>query len=122
MLHLYLYLHPNEDLRSKCTIDMSKVSSDCLADECEKVLQHHKECILFLGFLEPGWMLDPKHEARIRRIIRKFETHMIAIHPESIPHAWKNEIDIVYVRPLKNGAPKTINDGCTLHDESETEN
>jgi hypothetical protein len=107
--------------KGKRLFDFSSIPSHKLADEAESLIQHHSDCIVFLGYLEPGWMLDPKHEARLRALFRKFETHMICFFPESIPFSWKNEIDIAYIRPLKNGAPETINNGCTLHDESETE-
>jgi hypothetical protein len=116
MLYLYLHPIPFDDLRSKCTIDLSKCSSADLADECENIIQHHKTCILFLGFLDVGWMLDPKHEARIRRVIRKFETHLVSIHLESIPRSWKNEIEIVYFKNEKDGCSQIINDGSALLD------
>jgi hypothetical protein len=122
MIHLYLDLQPFEIFRSKCDIDMSKIPAERLADECDNILQHHKTSKLFFGYLDPGWMLDPRHEARIRNTIRKFEVHMVTFHLESIPHAWKNEIDTVYVKTSKDGGPKTINDGCAIQAESETEN
>ena len=109
-----------EELRSHCTIDVSKLSSDMLADECEKIMQHHKDCILFLGYLDVGWMLDPKHEARIRQVIRKFETHVVCFHMESIPFAWKNEIDTVYFQSPKNGDTKVIDNGCAIHSQPES--
>ena len=100
---------------------MSKVSAELLADECDKLVQHHKSCVLFLGYLDPGWMLDPKHEARIRHAIRKFETHMISFHIESIPFAWKNEIDTVYYQSPKNGLSEIVDNGSTVHSESKDE-
>jgi hypothetical protein len=121
MIHLYNFIPDFAEIRSKCTIDMSKIPSDQLADECERVLQHHKTCILFIGFLEPGWMLDPKHEARIRLAVRKFESHIVALHLESLPYSWKNEIDTLYSRKAKDGEPQVINDGCAVHTESKTE-
>ena len=121
MIHLYLYLHPFEDLRVKCDIDMSKIQSEKLADECDNILQHHKTSTLFFGYLDPGWMLDPRHEARIRNTIRKFEVHMITFHLESVPHAWKNEIDTVYVQDPKNGGSKIVDDGCAVQAQPETE-
>jgi len=121
MLHVYMFLKLFDEIRSKCTIDLSKIPSENLADECEQILQHHHSCVIFLGYLEPGWMLDPKHEARMRNTIRKFETHAVCFHPESIPFSWKNEIDTVYLKNTKDGQPETINDGCSILSESETE-
>jgi len=117
MLHLYLYLKSFEEIRSKCTIDMSKIPSDKLADECDNVMNHHPSCILFLGFLEVGWMLDPKHEARLRRIIRKFETHLVCFHLDSLPYSWKNEIHTLYTEKPKDGSSEIVNNGGALHDE-----
>jgi hypothetical protein len=117
MLHLYLYPVAFDLIRKKCTIDISKLSSENLADECEKILQHHTECVLFLGYLDVGWMLDPKHEARIRRAIRKFETHLVSFHLESIPHSWKNEIEMLHVQEDKNGDTKTIDNGSAVHNQ-----
>jgi hypothetical protein len=121
MIHLYLYLQPFEILRSNCDIDMSKIPADRLADECDNILQHHKSSKLFFGYLEPGWMLDPRHEARIRNTIRKFEVHMVTFHLESIPFAWKNEIDTVYVQTSKDGGSKIVDDGCAVQAELEAE-
>jgi hypothetical protein len=118
MLHVYLYNHSFEDLRKQNTIDLTKIPTDLLADECDNIVQHHKTCVLFFGYLDVGWMLDPKHEARIRNAIRKFEVHMVTFHLESLPHSWKNEIDTLYVRSSKNEHAKAINDGSALHAES----
>jgi hypothetical protein len=101
---------------------MSKIPSDRLADECDNILQHHKVSKLFFGYLDPGWMLDPRHEARIRNAIRNFEVHIVSFHLESIPHAWKNEIDTVYVQNLKDGRTEAIDNGCAIQAELEAKN
>jgi hypothetical protein len=101
---------------------MSKIPAERLADECDNILQHHKSSKLFFGYLDPGWMLDPRHEARIRNAIRKFEVHIVSFHLESIPHAWKNEIDTVYVQSSKDGRSKAIDDGCPVQAELEAKN
>ena len=120
MIHLYNHIFDFSELRKKCTIDLSKLPSERLADECDRILQHHSNCILFLGFLEPGWMLDPRHEARIRLAIRKFETHIVTLHLESLPFAWKNEIDTLYTNCFKDGYTKALDDGGALHTEPQT--
>lgn len=121
MLHLYLSEFYFTDLRLKAKIDMSKIPTENLADECDNIVQHHKDCSLFFGYLEPGWMLDPKHEARIRQAIRKFDVYMVCFHLESIPFSWKNEIHTIYVKKGENGHSTLINDGCAVHTESEAE-
>lgn len=97
-----------------CTIDLSKVLSSDLANECDNILSHHKECKIFLGFLEPGFMIDPKHEARIRKCIRKFDCHLICFHLESLPFSWKNEITFIYGKSPQNGSTKIINHGSPV--------
>ena len=121
MLHLYLSEFSFTDLRKLSKIDMSKIPTESLADECDSIVQHHKACSLFFGYLEPGWMLDPKHEARIRQAIRKFDVYMVCFHLESVPFSWKNEIHTVYVQKLENGRSTPIDDGCVVHAESEAE-
>jgi hypothetical protein len=119
MLHVYTFLN-FEEIRKKCTIDLSVTSLETLAEECEKILIHHKDSVIFLGYMEPGWMLDPKHEPRIRKLIRKFDVYMVCFHLESIPFAWKNEIDTVYLENPKNGDSQTINNGSLVHSECKT--
>jgi len=97
-------------------IDLSKISSSNLADECESIVKHHKSCCVFLGYLEPGWMLEMPHQTRIRKLIRTFPVGLVTHYIESIPYSWKNEIDVLYTADAlnKNGDPNTINDGCAL--------
>jgi hypothetical protein len=116
MLSVYLFI-----TQPIYTIDLSRVPSNQLADECDNILAHHTDCKLFFGFLEPGFMLDPKHEARIRKCIRKFECHLICFHLESIPFSWKNEIDTVYCKSSQNGHSEIVNDGCPVQHELQTE-
>ena len=120
MIHIFLFSCFDE-LRAKCTIDMSKLPAERLADECDSVLQHHKTCTIFLGYLDVGWMLDPRHEARIRNTIRKFDVYMITFHLESLPFSWKNEIDTLYIQDVKNGHPKAIHHGCAVQAEPQVE-
>jgi hypothetical protein len=103
MLFIYTFFKPFDYIRKKCTIDLSMCSIETLAEECEKIVNHHADAIVFLGYLEPGWMIDPKHEPRIRKMIRKFEVHMECFHLESLPFSWKNEIDTVYLEGFKDG-------------------
>jgi len=82
-------------------IDLSRVPSDELVLEVESILQHHTKCCIFLGYLEPGWMLEPSHQTRIRKLFRKFPVGLVTQFVESIPFSWKNEIHTFYTdRPL----------------------
>jgi len=101
-------------------IDLSKTPTHLLADECDAIVVHHKECCIFLGYIEPGWMLEPCHQTRIRKLFRKFPVGIVLQFPESIPFSWKNEIDIVYTFNdlKKNGETNSINNGSSIHDKS----
>jgi hypothetical protein len=77
-------------------LDLSKVPTHILAEEIESILNHHKNCCVFLGFLEPGWMLDATHQTRIRKLFRKFPVGMVTHFVESLPFSWKNEIHTLY--------------------------
>lgn len=97
-------------------LDLSKVPSFQLADEAESILNHHKSCCVFLGYLEPGWMLEPTHQTRIRKLFRKFPVAVVTHFTDSLPFSWKNEIDTFYTEKHlnKNGSANSINDGSPL--------
>jgi hypothetical protein len=78
-------------------IDLSKLDPDKLADESDSIVNHHKDCIVFLGYLEPGWMIDAMSQTRMRKLFRKFPVGLVTQFTESIPFSWKNEIDLVYM-------------------------
>jgi len=77
-------------------IDLSKVSSSTLAEESDSIINHHKDCVVFLGYLEPGWMLDYPTQTRLRKLFRKFPVGLVINFTESLPFSWKNEIDTIY--------------------------
>ena len=97
-------------------LDLSRVSSSQLADEVDSIVGHHTNCCIFLGYLEPGWMLEPTHQTRIRKLFRKFPVAMTTNFVESIPFSWKNEIHTFYTdKPLnKNGKANSLNDGSSV--------
>jgi len=80
----------------KHLIDLSKIPPDTLAEESDSIVNHHKDCVVFLGYLEPGWMLDNMSQTRIRKLFRKFDVGLVTQFTESLPFSWKNEIDIIY--------------------------
>jgi hypothetical protein len=100
-------------------IDLSKVPSSELSQECSAIVSHHKSCAVFLGYLEPGWMLDLPSQTRLRTLIRKFPVAFACNFLDSLPFSWKNEIDILYSISFKHGAPTSINNGGSVHDELE---
>jgi len=95
MLIVYMYRTP----RPPETIDMSGEPLETLGDAACSIFSHHKTAVIWLGYLE-GWMLTPTEEVRLRKVIRKFECHVISCQPLSFSQAWKNEMSDVYIRPL----------------------
>ena len=102
-------------------LDLSKVPVSKLAEESMSVVNHHSECAVFLGYLEPGWMLESAHQVHIRKLIRKFPVAMVSKFVDSIPFSWKNETRSIYTHvPLNhNGSSKVVNDGSSVQHEPE---
>jgi hypothetical protein len=100
-------------------MDLSKLSATELASECESIVNHHKTCVVFLGYLEPGWMLEPSHQTRIRKLFRKFPVAVLSYFLESFPFSWKTETEFIYTKEsnLKDGEAQSIHDGSSLHDQ-----
>ena len=101
-------------------IDLSKVSSSDLINETDSIVNHHTNCCIFLGYLEPGWMLDSTHQTRMRKLFRKFPVAAITNFVESLPFSWKNEIDTFYIDSHlnKNGDSNSFNNGSSLQNKS----
>jgi len=104
----------------KTFIDLSKVPLNELANESMSIVNHHSNCAIFLGHLEPGFMLDSISQVILRKLIRKFPTGIICKFTESLPFSWKNEIDTLYIqKPLNsNGSTSFINNGSSLQNKS----
>lgn len=82
--------------RESTWIDISKLSSSELIEQSESILSHHADACVFLGYLEPGWMLEPTHQTLMRNLFRKFPVGFVCKFVESIPFSWKNEIEVLY--------------------------
>jgi hypothetical protein len=102
-------------------LDLSKVPTSKLSEESMSIVNHHSDCAVFLGYLEPGWMLESAHQVQLRKLIRKFPVAMISKFVDSIPFSWKNETHSVYTQvPLNdNGPAKAVNDGRSVHHKPE---
>jgi hypothetical protein len=116
MLHICLDISRFAEFREKfgATLDLSRIPSEKLADEADAIIAHHTDCKVFLGHLEPGWMLDPTHQTRLRKLFRKFPVGMVTYFPESLPYSWKMDTSIIYGNyGIKdtNGNSNSLNDG-----------
>ena len=102
-------------------MDLSSVPLVDLLEQCESVLSHHSIACVFIGYLEPGWMLEATHQTRLRSLFRKYSVGMVCHFPESLPFSWKNEIQVWY--PLnpstKDGTTDSVHDGGIVHHESQ---
>jgi hypothetical protein len=113
-----LFQEVHKDL--KC-IDLSKLPSSTLATESASIVDHHKSCCIFLGYVEPGWMLEPAVQVQLRKLFRKFPVGIVSQFSESLPFSWKNEIDIIYTSKWvhKNGETVSIDNGSSIQDKLE---
>jgi len=109
MLHVYTFFKDFSQFRSDM-VDLSMVPTSDLADQCEVLLNHHSDCKVFLGYLEPGWMLELCDQTRLRKLFRKFPVAVISFFPESLPYSWKTDIEILYTQK-PNGETNAIDDG-----------
>jgi hypothetical protein len=102
-------------------LDLSKIPLCALADESTSIVNHHSKCSVFLGYLEPGWMLDLPSQTILRKLFRKFSVGLVCNFTESLPFSWKNEIDTLYIqKPLNSyGQANSLNNGSSLHDQSQ---
>jgi hypothetical protein len=97
-------------------VDLSKVPSCDLMEQCEAIASHQTRSCVFLGYLEPGWMLEPMHQTRIRKLIRTCPVSFVCFYTESIPFAWKNEIEslVVFTGTTENGDASSIDNGGSV--------
>jgi len=100
-------------------LDLSKASPHLMAAECNAIVNHHTSCTVFLGYLEPGWMLDAPSQTVLRKLFRKFPVAMTCYYLESLPFSWKNEIDTLYIHDVLNrhGYTGAFNNGSSLQHE-----
>ena len=105
-----------ELFKDRTFIDLSKVSLNELSDEAMAIVNHHS---IFLGHLEPGFMLDSISQVILRKLIRKFPTGIICKFTESLPFSWKNEIDTLYIqKPLNsNGTTSFVDNGSSIQNK-----
>ena len=78
-------------------IDLSKVRSIDVAAHMETIYNHHASGHVYLGFLDPLVMLNPQHEAVIRKVIRKLNASIVVSNPLILPFAWKNGTEKLFV-------------------------
>lgn len=97
---LVVYTYPTT--RPADAMDLSVLPLDEVCEAAMTICEHHKTGKIWLGYLD-GWMLTPREEVVMRRLIRNFACSLVSKYPVSLPHAWKNEIETIYTAPLNGG-------------------
>ena len=97
MLEVCTNLDKLQEFAKRFTIDISQVPSSDIIQQCDAIVQHHADTSIFLGFLEPGWMISAEAQTRMRHVFRKFKVGFVCVHMESIPFSWKNEIETIFL-------------------------
>jgi hypothetical protein len=110
MLTVYTYRVPKPD----SAFDLSDTPLDELADRLDAIFQHQTNVHLWFGYLD-GWMLTPREEVLLRKVIRKFPCSVVSLFPLAFSQAWKNEIDTIYTSP-PHGDSDFNHNGCSVHD------
>jgi hypothetical protein len=77
-------------------VDLSKLPSKQLLEQADAITDHHTKSCVFLGYLDPGFMLSAEHQTLLRKLIRTFPVGFVCSCEDSIPFAWKNEIEVLY--------------------------
>ena len=118
-LRLMLTVYTYKVDRPVQALDLSLTPLDELTDTALAFADHQTSGTVWFGYLE-GWMLTPRDEALLRRVLRKFDCFLVTCEPLSLSHAWQNEIRTIYTAP-PNGPSDTHHDGRAVHTGSSTE-
>ena len=79
-------------------IDLSKLPSADLADQTETIRTHQKgQTSIYLGFLDPLFMLTPYHETILRRSIQSCRVVLVCSDPTALSFCWKNGIEELHL-------------------------
>lgn len=116
MLHVYCSIEECKKALPKNSIDLSKISCEDLCTQLDAIYTHHPSANIYLGFLEPIYMLSPQEETRIRKCIRKFQIYIVVGNPFILPFSWKNGIETLtlYKDQRKNAEnAEAVYDGCS---------
>lgn len=79
-------------------IDLSKLPSSDLAEQTETIRKHQKEkTSIYLGFLDPLFMMTPYHETILRRSIQSCRVVLVCSDPTALSFCWKNGIEELHL-------------------------
>jgi hypothetical protein len=79
-------------------IDLSNIPSNRLAEQADVVRRHQTSIkTIYLGFLDPLFMLTPHHETLLRKVIDACRVILLTSDPGSLTLFWKNGITELYL-------------------------
>lgn len=93
-------LKADAEARAKETIsvDLSNILSTDLAEQVETVRTHQKDPVsIYLGYLDPVYMISPYHETILRRSIQSCKLILTTSDPTALSLCWKNGIDYLHI-------------------------
>ena len=73
-------------------IDLSALRPSDLVSTLETICQHKTATDVWIGFIDPLWMLTEPERIRMRDCIRKLNVTMVCSNPRLLPLSWKAEI------------------------------
>jgi hypothetical protein len=71
-------------------IDVSKTRGSEITETMATIYSHHPGSAIYLGFVDPLFMLTPPHEASCRRVFRGCTVALVCSNPLLLPYSWKN--------------------------------
>jgi hypothetical protein len=98
ILHAGLPLPPFSTLNlPKGILDIASLCPSELVQTLETICQHKSTATVWVGYLDPLWMLTEPERIRMRECIRKLTVYMVCSNPRLLPMGWKMELQDVYV-------------------------
>ena len=104
-------------------LDLSKVTTDSLPTAINDFCDHHKTGHIYIGYLDPLYMLHPMEETVMRRGFCQCDMSIVVSNPYILPLSWKNGTKhLRVVESTKHvEIAKVIHDGSASHIRDEAE-
>jgi hypothetical protein len=84
--------------RERDWIDLSNSPSNRLAEQADTVRTHQTSMTtIYLGFLDPLFMLSPQHETLLRKVITACRVILLTSDPGALSLFWKNGLSELYL-------------------------
>ena len=79
-------------------LDISKTPTPNLVDALLTIFGHQTPGrSIYIGFLDPIFMLPQQDEVRCRKVFRAVEVYMVTSNPFILPFSWKNGLKTLVV-------------------------